>query len=302
MMVNFTPAYHAIDLKTKSAQALELLKNCQLCPRECKVNRLKGEIGYCKTGRWAIVSSYGPHFGEEPELVGFNGSGTIFFAHCNLSCQYCQNYDISQIGYGDFTNARELAKMMLSLQKMGCHNINLVSPSHIVVQFIEALAIAKEEGLNLPIVYNTGGYDSVSTLKFLEGIIDIYMPDAKYSDNELAKKYSFANDYFEVNKRALKEMHRQVGDLKTDNRGVALRGLLIRHLVLPNRIAGSFKVLEFIANEISKESYVNIMAQYRPCYRADKYPELARPITRQEYQEVIDYAQKLGLHRGFCPP
>ncbi|MEO0115257.1 MAG: radical SAM protein [candidate division WOR-3 bacterium] len=293
------PAYLSIDLKVKKDRALELLKNCQLCPRECKVNRLEGEIGYCQTGRYAIVSSFGPHFGEEPELVGTNGSGTIFFAYCNLSCQYCQNYDISQLGYGQVTNANELAKMMLSLQKMGCHNINLVSPTHIVAQFLEALVIAKEKGLRLPIVYNTGGYDSIQTLRLLEGVVDIYMPDAKYSDSELAQKYSKAPDYFAINQRAIKEMYRQVGDLVTDEKGVAVRGLLVRHLVLPNRLAGSFKVLEFIANEISKDTYVNIMAQYRPCYRADRYLELARRITHFEYQEVIDYARKLGLHRGF---
>lgn len=298
-MLDLIPIYRSINLKTKSEQAIELLRNCQLCPRECKVNRLEDVLGYCRTGRWAIVSSYGQHFGEEPELVGTNGSGTIFFAHCNLSCQYCQNYDISQLGYGQITKANELAKMMLSLQKMGCHNINLVSPTHIVAQFIEALAIAKDHGLCLPIVYNTGGYDSVTTLKFLEGVIDIYMPDTKYSDGDLAQKYSKAPDYFEINKKAIKAMHRQVGDLVIDDRGIAIRGLLVRHLVLPNRIAGSFRVLEFIAEEISKDTYINIMAQYRPCYEANKYMELTRRITHFEYQEVIDYARKLGLHRGF---
>ncbi|MDH5684427.1 MAG: radical SAM protein, partial [candidate division WOR-3 bacterium] len=233
---NFEPAYLQTDLKAKKEEAVESLKNCQLCPRECKVNRLEEEIGYCQTGRWSIVSSYGPHFGEEPELVGTNGSGTIFFGHCNLNCCFCQNYDISQLGHGQVTKANELTNMMLALQKMGCHNINLVSPTHVVAQFIEALASAKDKGLRLPVVYNSGGYDSVSTLKFLEGLIDIYMPDAKYSDSELAKKYSLAPDYFEINKQALKEMHRQVGDLITDNRGVAGRGILIRHLVLPNWI------------------------------------------------------------------
>jgi putative pyruvate formate lyase activating enzyme len=298
-MANYEPVYLKTDLKAKSEQALEFLKDCQLCPRKCKVNRLNGEVGYCRTGRWAIVSSHGPHFGEEPELVGSNGSGTIFFGHCNLSCCFCQNYDISQFGYGQITKPDELANIMLSLQKMGCHNINLVSPSHVVAQFIEGLVMAKEKGLHLPIVYNSGGYDSVSTLKLLDGAIDIYMPDAKYSDSELAEKYSSAPDYFKINQLALQEMHRQVGDLRIDNRGVALSGLLIRHLVLPNRIAGSFKILEFIANEVSKDSYVNIMVQYRPCYQAEKYPEITRSITRLEYQEVIDFTRKIGLHRGF---
>jgi putative pyruvate formate lyase activating enzyme len=298
-MVNFVSAYLKSDLKAKSEEAIEFLQNCWLCPRNCKVNRLEGEVGYCQTGRWAIVSSYGPHFGEEPELVGSGGSGTIFFGHCNLSCIFCQNYDISQLGNGQVTKANELANMMLALQKMGCHNINLVSPSHVIAQILEALDLAREKGLRLPIVYNSGGYDSVSALKFLEGVVDIYMPDAKYSDSELAKKYSLANNYFDVNKQALKEMHRQVGDLITDDREVVLKGLLIRHLVLPNRIAGSFEVLRFIAEEISKDSYVNIMMQYRPCYHADRYLELSRRITRQEYQEVVEFAEKIGLHRGF---
>lgn len=298
-MVNYEPVYWQTDLKAKSELALEYLKDCQLCPRKCKVNRLKDEAGYCQTGRWAIVSSYGQHFGEEPELVGITGSGTIFFGYCNLSCCFCQNYDISQLGHGQVTKPDELANIMLSLQKMGCPNINLVSPSHVVPQFLEGLVIAKAKGLKLPIVYNSGGYDSVSTLKFLDGVIDIYMPDAKYSDSKLAEKYSSAPDYFKINQLALKEMHRQVGDLIIDNRGVALSGLLIRHLVLPNRIAGSFKVLEFIANEVSRDSYVNIMLQYRPCYHANRYLEISRNITRPEYQAVIDFAGNIGLHRGF---
>ena len=298
-MVYYRPVYLHTDLIAKSELILELLKSCELCPRKCKVNRLNDEIGYCQTGRWAIVSSYGPHFGEESELVGSNGSGTIFFGHCNLNCCFCQNYDISQLGYGQITKPVELANIMLSLQKMNCHNINLVSPSHVVAQFIEALKIAKYKGLHLPIIFNTGGYDLNSTLKFLDGTIDIYMPDAKYSNSELAEKYSTAPNYFQINKLAMKEMHRQVGDLKIDDRGVALRGLLIRHLVLPNRIAGSFKVLEFIANEISKDSYVNIMTQYRPCYHSVKYQELDRSITHTEYQEILEFARKTGFHRGF---
>ena len=298
-MTNYEPTFLQTDLKAKSEEALEFLKDCQLCPRKCKVDRLKGEVGYCQTGRWAIVSSYGPHFGEEPVLVGTGGSGTIFFAHCNLKCCFCQNYDISHLGHGEVTKADELANMILALQKMGCHNINLVSPSHVVAQFIEALAIAKEKGLHLPIVYNSGGYDSISTLKFLEGVIDIYMPDAKYSNSDFAEKYSSASKYFEINQLAMKEMHRQVSDLLTDNNGVTLKGLIIRHLVLPNRIAGSFEVLKFIAEKISKDTYVNIMLQYRPCYHANQYLKISRNITRQEYQEVIEFAEKIGLHRGF---
>lgn len=321
------PAYYNTDIKSLSEKATKLLEHCEICPRKCGVNRLKGELGHCKTGKDAIINSYGPHFGEERELVGRNGSGTIFFSHCNLNCVFCQNYEISQLGQGSKVSSEELAKIMLKLQEMECHNINLVSPTHIVPQFLQALSIAKDQGLNLPIVYNSGGYDSVETLKLLDGVIDIYMPDAKYGDNKTGEKYSKIPDYFDINKQALKEMHRQVGDLivhpvrnhtqdkKSSNliklqqypreisngvnkEGIAERGLLIRHLVLPNRIAGSFEVLKFIAEEISKKTYVNIMDQYHPCYRADDYKELSRRISPKEYQEVVDYAKSIGLHRN----
>jgi len=342
------PIYYNTNLKSLSEKAIILLEHCIICPRKCGVNRLKGELGHCNTGKDAIVSSYyGPHFGEESELVGTNGSGTLFFGYCNLNCVFCQNYDISQLGNGNNVDTKELAEIMLKLQKMECHNINLVSPTHIVPQFLQALSIAKDKGLNLPIVYNSGGYDSVDTLKLLDGVIDIYMPDAKYGSsrpsayskdenlvseyqegrdsNEMGEKYSnvypapfdkvtedkakirksnstqfdkrCGAGYFEINKSALKEMYRQVGDLVVNERGIAQRGLLVRHLVLPNRIAGSFEVLRFIAEEISKNTYVNIMDQYRPCYKADKFPELSRRITSQELQEVIDYAKNVGLHR-----
>jgi putative pyruvate formate lyase activating enzyme len=293
------PSYLSVNLREIKEKAVALLENCRLCPRECGVNRLRDEKGHCRTGRYAVISSYGPHFGEEPELVGHSGSGTIFFSNCNLNCLFCQNYEISQLGEGREKNEEELARMMLYLQDIGCHNINLVSPTHIVPQFLEALLVAVKEGLRIPIVYNTGGYDKVETLKLLEGVVDIYMPDAKYSDEENARRYSNAPNYFSINKLAIKEMHRQVGDLICDERGIAQRGLLIRHLVLPNRIAGSFRVLEFIAREVSRDSYVNIMAQYRPCYRAHLYLELSRRITEKEYNEVVEYARSLGLHRGF---
>lgn len=289
------PVYLKTDLESLSQKAIKLLEHCTICPRRCGVNRLKGELGHCQVGKDAIASSYGPHFGEEPELVGTNGSGTIFFTFCNLNCVFCQNYDISQLGHGQVVTANELSEIMLKLQKIGCHNINLVSPTHIVPQFLQALYIAKDKGLNLPIVYNSGGYDSVETLKLLDGVIDIYMPDAKYGSNEMGEKYSNAPNYFEINKAVLKEMHRQVGDLIVNEKGIAQRGLLVRHLVLPNRLAESFKVLRFIAEEISQNTYVNIMDQYRPCYKAEKYPELARRIYVKEYQEVIEYARKLGL-------
>jgi putative pyruvate formate lyase activating enzyme len=288
-----------LDIKSLSIKTRQLLEKCNLCPRKCGVNRIKGELGHCHTGQEAIVSSYGPHFGEEKELVGIYGSGTIFFSYCNLHCVFCQNYDISQRGEGYKVSAEQLAKIMLDLQKQECHNINLVSPTHIVPQFLQALAIAQDKGLNLPIVYNSGGYDSAHTLKLLEGVINIYMPDAKYGSNQAGEKYSNAKDYWDVNKLALKEMHRQVGDLIINNEGIAERGLLIRHLVLPNQLAHSNNVLKFIANEISKNTYVNIMDQYRPCHNADKYPELARRISQNEYDEVVDFAHKLGLRRGF---
>ena len=284
-------------LSERLEKALEISSNCELCPRKCHVNRLKDEKGFCKTGRNAVVSSFGPHFGEEKVLVGRFGSGTIFFTHCNLACVFCQNYDISQLGRGKEVSAKELANTMLELQRMGCHNINLVSPTHCVPQIMEALLHAFEEGLKVPIVYNTGGYDSVDTLKLLEGIIDIYMPDIKYGDDERGMRYSSAPNYFSVAKSAVREMHRQVGDLKTDDRGIAVKGLLVRHLVLPNNLAGTEKVMEFLATEISAETFVNIMDQYRPLHKAFRYPELSRSITQFELRKAVEIALSHGLLR-----
>lgn len=284
-------------LSERLEMALEILSNCELCPRKCHVNRLKDEKGFCKTGRNAILSSYGSHFGEEKVLVGRFGSGTIFFTHCNMSCVFCQNYDISQLGKGNEVSAQELADIMLELQRMGCHNINLVSPTHCVAQILEALLIAFEEGLKVPIVYNTGGYDSVDTLKLLDGIVDIYMPDIKYGDDERGMRYSSAPNYFSVAKSAVKEMHRQVGDLKTDDSGIAVKGLLVRHLVLPNDLAGTEKVMEFLATEISTETFVNIMDQYRPLHKAKQYPELSRSVNRAEFQRAVEIARKHSIHR-----
>ncbi len=278
-------------------QALAVLESCQLCPRWCQVNRLKGELGKCNTGRQAVVSSYAPHFGEESPLGGRGGSGTIFFTHCNLRCYFCQNYTISQLGEGQEVSAREVAGMMLSLERDGCHNINFVSPTHVVPQILEALEMAVESGLSVPLVYNSGGYDSVETLKLLEGIIDIFMPDMKYSDEHNAERYSGIKDYPAVNRAAVKEMHRQVGDLQLDNQGVATRGLLVRHLVLPNGLAGTAEVCHFLSQEISTDTYLNVMAQYRPCFRAFDVPELARPITREELLEAVKTARGYGLHR-----
>lgn len=295
----YLETYRTGELFRKRDRLIEVLSACRLCPRACEANRISGEVGHCQTGRQAIVSSFGPHFGEEPELVGKNGSGTIFFAHCNLNCVFCQNSDISQAGEGRQVRPEQLAEMMLSLQDMGCHNINLVSPTHVIAQVLDGLIFAIEGGLDLPIVYNSGGYDSVETLKVLEGVIDIYMPDTKYTDGAKGLKYSNAPDYPEINRAALKEMHRQVGDLVCDGEGVARRGLIIRHLVMPDRISGSFEILRFIAEELSRDSYVNIMSQYHPAYRAQSYPELNRRPSLREYMEVVTEARSLGLHRGF---
>ncbi len=272
----------------------KLLNPCQLCPRECKVNRLKGETGNCKAGLRPKVSSYHQHFGEEFCLVGRFGSGTIFFTHCNLHCIYCQNYDISQLGLGREISIEVLAQMMLDLQELCCHNINLVTPTPWVPQIIEALAKAQENGLHLPIVYNCGGYESIKTLKLLEGIVDIYMPDIKYGNNENGEKYSKVPDYWDAVKQALKEMHRQVGDLIIED-GIATKGLIIRHLVLPNNLAASKSVFEFIAREISKNSFINVMDQYYPSYRANEYPELNRRISPEEYRNTLRILEQFGL-------
>lgn len=287
------------ELQKRSQEAYELLRNCKICPRKCFIDRLNNQRGYCGIGKEAVISNFGPHFGEESVLVGLNGSGTIFFAGCNLKCIYCQNYEISHLKLGEERSFDEIANMMLSLQKLGCHNINFVTPTHVIPQILKALVIAYNKGLHVPLVYNSGGYDSIDTLKLLDGVIDIYMPDAKYADRDSAKKYSDAPDYPLVMKQVLKEMHRQVGNLVVDENNLAQRGLLIRHLVLPGNIAGSHEVLKFIAGDISKNSFVNIMDQYRPCYLASKYTELSHSITCNEFNKVTEFALQLGLHRGF---
>jgi len=289
--------YDRGKLKERIEAAKTLLQSCQVCPNCCGVDRLQDEAGRCRTPRQAMVSSYGPHFGEEAPLVGKHGSGTIFFTNCNLSCVFCQNYSISQLGEGEVVSKEELAHMMLHLQAQGCHNINLVSPTHVVPQILEALEIAVERGLGLPLVYNTGGYDSVETLRLLDGIVDIYMPDMKYSDEDLAKELSRIKDYPQLNRAAVKEMYRQVGDLQTDEKGIAQRGLLLRHLVLPNGLAGTGKIVDFVSKEISQNTYINIMAQYRPCYKAHDIPSLARPISKAEFQEAVGLAHRAGLTR-----
>ena len=298
--MEFKPSYLRLyesgELDERVEELYNILESCELCPRKCGVNRLEGEKGFCKAGKKLMVSSYFPHFGEEDPLVGIHGSGTIFLTHCNLKCIYCQNYEISHLGVGELVSEERVARMMLELQALGCHNINFVTPTHYTPQLVRAIRVAAEKGLKLPIVWNCGGYENVEIVKLLDGIVDIYMPDIKYSSSEVAKKYSDAPDYFERCKEAVKEMHRQVGDLKIRN-GVAYRGLLIRHLVLPNNLAGSEEILKFIRS-LSKNSYVNIMAQYRPEGEAFKYKELNRRPTRDEFMKVIELAKELGLTRG----
>jgi putative pyruvate formate lyase activating enzyme len=287
-------------LEERARAALARLESCDLCPRGCGVNRLLDERGYCRTGRLACVASYSPHFGEEPPLVGSSGSGTIFFSGCNLSCVFCQNYDISQLDQGREVSAEDLARMMLALQREGCHNINFVTPTHVIPQILEALVLAGKKGLNVPLVYNSGGYDSVETLRLLEGIFDIYMPDAKYGSDEPALKYSQAPQYTHFMKSAIREMHRQVGDLVLDEEGIAVMGLLVRHLVLPAGHAGTAEVVRFLAQEISPNTYLNIMPQYRPEYNACNFPELDRRITGQEYADALRLAARAGLTQGLA--
>ncbi|MFH1258277.1 MAG: radical SAM protein [Elusimicrobiota bacterium] len=301
-MISEKPSYLGLSERgfLEKIKALEsLLRNCLLCPRRCQVNRLKDQLGICRTGKEIKVSSHNLHFGEEPPISGARGSGAIFFAYCSLRCVFCQNYPISQFGHGNPVTIEELGSMMLSLQQQGAQNINLVTPTHLLWQIVQALYWASRRGLALPIVYNSGGYESVETLALLEGLIDIYLPDAKYSAEEQAIKYSSAPNYWEVNKPALKEMYRQVGNLTINEEGAALRGLLVRHLVLPEGISGSEKVLKFLAEEISPDLSVSLMAQYHPAHQANSYPELSRRLSAGEYQKVLDLADSLGLKNGW---
>lgn len=299
----FEPAYLHLyesgELQARVERAVAMLASCQVCPRNCRVNRLQDKTAACHTGRYAIVSSYFPHFGEEDCLRGWNGSGTIFFSMCNLRCVFCQNYSISQLGEGRPVRPEELAAMMIELQEQGCHNINLVTPEHVVPQIIEALPIAIRRGLRLPIVYNTSAYDSLDSLHLMDGIVDIYMPDFKFWDPKLSLRYVIAKDYPDAARRAIKEMHRQVGDLVLDEHGLAKRGLMIRHLVMPGGIAGTREIMRFIAREISPNTYVNIMAQYYPAGKVsrEKYAEINRRITLEEYEEAVRIALEEGLVR-----
>ena len=275
------------------------LAHCSICPRKCGADRAKGKRGYCRAPFDPVVYSYAPHHGEEPALSGTRGSGTIFFTHCNMKCAYCQNYPFSQLDAGEEVSTEKLSQMMLSLQRLGCHNINLVSPTHFVPQIVLALETAITNGLTLPIVYNTGGYDLPETIRSLEGIVDIYMPDMRYSDDKMATRYSDAPDYVEYNHASVVEMQRQVGDLEIDENGIARQGLIIRLLVMPEGVSGMNQTLRFIKDRVSANAYLSIMSQYYPTFKAYSYKEISRGITQNEYQNVVDEAGKLGLNKGW---
>ncbi len=299
MYPSYLESYNNAKLKRLAEETLKMLEFCSLCPRKCQVNRLKNELGFCKTGFKPKVCSSMPHHGEEPPISATHGSGTIFFSHCNMACVYCQNYEFSQSEEGREVDFEELAGFMLELQGLGCHNINLVTPTHVLPQILKALSIAIPKGLNIPIVYNTGGYELAQIIKLLDGIIDIYLPDMRYADNDMAIQYSLAPDYPKYNQEALKEMHRQVGVAKINNEGIIERGLIIRHLVLPNNIAGTDKIMAFIANELSRGTYISLMSQYFPCYKAAQFKEISRRITYQEYEDAKRAMEKYGLSCGW---
>jgi putative pyruvate formate lyase activating enzyme len=296
------PRYVALlsngELERRAERARALLADCVLCGKQCRVNRLEGVRGAgCRTGERAVVNGFGPHHGEEDPLRGTHGSGTIFFSWCNLRCVYCQNWEISHKGHGSEVTAEELAEMMLSLQRQGCHNINFVSPSHVVAQLLEATLHATRLGLRLPLVYNSGGYDSLVSLELLDGVVDVYMPDMKYGDSKTARQYSKIKNYVATNRAAVREMHRQVGDLVLDDRGLATRGLLVRHLVLPGGLANSGAVFKFLSEEISKDTYVNVMDQYHPAHQSWQYPPLDRTLQVGEYERALSSAARCGLTR-----
>lgn len=287
------------SLKEKADSALKMLKNCEICPRKCKINRLNDQKGFCKTGLKPVIYNYLPHFGEEPPISGTNGSGTIFFSNCNMGCIYCQNYEFSQLNNGREVEFEDLAGFMLRLQDKKCHNINLVTPTHVMPQIINALYIAAQKGLKIPVVYNTGGYELPEIIDFLNGVIDIYLPDMRYADNEPAKKYSKTPDYPLYNQTSIKKMHNQVGTASLDRNGIIIKDLIIRHLVLPENISGTKKIMEFIKNQISKETYISLMSQYLPCFAAKDDHSLNRRITLAEYETAKEIMADLGLNNGW---
>ncbi|MFQ5770080.1 MAG: radical SAM protein [bacterium] len=299
--MQFVPAYlktyESGILEVKVQQALALLESCTVCPRDCRINRLQDQYAVCRTGRYAVVSSYFSHHGEEECLRGWKGSGTIFFSNCNLKCVFCQNFDISQQGRGTVTPPEQLARMMLELQLQGCHNINFVTPEHMVPQILEALLLAVKQGIKIPLVYNTSAYDSMDSLKLMNGVVDIYMPDFKIWDKAKARRYLKAEDYPETAKRVIREMYRQVGDLVLDQYGIAKRGVLLRHLVMPDDLKGTRAIMSWIARELSPTTYVNVMSQYRPTYKADRYPEIDRSLTSSEFRKAVKITEEAGLER-----
>lgn len=293
----YIESFESRRLHEKVEQAVASLQSCTACPRDCRVNRLQDERALCRTGRYAVVASYFPHLGEEDCLRGWKGSGTIFFSHCNLKCVFCQNYDISQQARGQGVPPERLARMMLELQARGCHNINFVTPEHVVPQLLEGLLVAIEQGLRLPLVYNTSAYDSLDSIRLLDGVVDIYMPDFKFWHKDKAKRYLKAEDYPEAARCAIKEMHRQVGDLVLNEAGLAVRGVLLRHLVMPEDLEGTRAILSWIASELSANTYVNVMSQYRPAYKTVRYPEINRTTERAEFWQAVRIAENAGLHR-----
>ena len=295
----YLKSYHDGSLNQAAELASQMLESCSICPRKCKVNRLKGRQGFCKTGLNAQVYSFMPHYGEEPVLSGKAGSGTIFFAHCNMHCVYCQNYEFSQLGKGKEVEAGELADIMLQLQDMGCHNINLVTPTHVMPQILKALPIAIKKGLKIPLCYNTSGYELPEIIKLLDNVVDIYLTDMRYADNAAAIKYSQAPDYPQYNRDSTKEMHRQVGVAKFNPQDIMKRGLIIRHLVLPEDISGTAEIMQFIAQELSTETYISLMSQYFPCYRSEEFPEICRRISAGEYLKAQELMHQYGLFNGW---
>lgn len=301
---DFVPAYLRTyeegRLREKVEQARELLRSCTVCPRDCRVNRLENKFAVCRSGRWARVSSAFPHFGEEDCLRGWNGSGTIFFAYCNLRCVFCQNWETSQLGEGEEVTPEELAALMLRLQEKGCHNINFVTPEHVVPQILEALPLAIARGLRVPLVYNTSGYDSLDSIRLMDGVVDIYMPDFKLWNPEHARRYLLARDYPEVARRVLRAMHEQVGELRVDEDGLARRGVLVRHLVMPGLLEDTREILRYLAENLSRDTYVNVMDQYHPAWKArtdSRFVQINRRITRWEFEQALAWARDVGLWR-----
>ncbi|MFA5004718.1 MAG: radical SAM protein [Candidatus Omnitrophota bacterium] len=296
---SYLKAFQNNQLQKTAEDLQNSLACCCICPRKCKVNRLKGETGFCKTALLPKVYSFMAHFGEEPPISGTKGSGTIFFANCNMSCVYCQNYEFSQLGQGKEYDSQELSEIMLKLQGMGCHNINLVTPTHVLPQILKALELAVQKGLYIPLVYNTSGYESPAVIKMLDGIVDIYLPDMRYADASVALRLSASPDYPQNNRLSVKEMHRQVGVAQIDDAGLIKRGLIIRHLVLPNALSGTEETMKFISAEISEDTYISLMSQYLPYHNGREHKEISRRLKKEEYKQAEQIMQRYNLHNGW---